>query len=51
MSEQQPAPRAAGPVAIVIVDDHAMFRRGVRAELRLCPRLASTAARFSERSR
>ncbi len=33
MSEQQPAPRPAGPVAIVIVDDHAMFRRGVRAEL------------------
>jgi len=33
MSEQQPAPRAPGPVAIVIVDDHAMFRRGVRAEL------------------
>ena len=33
MSEQHPAPRAAGPVAIVIVDDHAMFRRGVRAEL------------------
>lgn len=33
MSEQHPAPRSAGPVAIVIVDDHAMFRRGVRAEL------------------
>jgi DNA-binding NarL/FixJ family response regulator len=25
--------RPAGPVSIVIVDDHAMFRRGVRAEL------------------
>jgi len=33
MSEQRPAARPAGPVAIVIVDDHAMFRRGVRAEL------------------
>ncbi|CAI9415345.1 response regulator [Nocardioides sp. T2.26MG-1] len=33
MSEQRPAARTAGPVAIVIVDDHAMFRRGVRAEL------------------
>ncbi|MDI6911816.1 response regulator transcription factor [Nocardioides sp.] len=33
MSEQHPAPRVSGPVAIVIVDDHAMFRRGVRAEL------------------
>ncbi len=33
MSEQRLAPRPAGPVAIVIVDDHAMFRRGVRAEL------------------
>lgn len=33
MSEQRPAPRPAGPVTIVIVDDHAMFRRGVRAEL------------------
>ncbi|MBI2244621.1 MAG: response regulator transcription factor, partial [Nocardioides sp.] len=33
MSEQHPASRAGGPVAIVIVDDHAMFRRGVRAEL------------------
>ena len=31
---EQPAPRGpAGPVSIVIVDDHAMFRRGVRAEL------------------
>ena len=29
MAEQRPT----GPVAIVIVDDHAMFRRGVRAEL------------------
>lgn len=29
MGEQRPA----GPVGIVIVDDHAMFRRGVRAEL------------------
>jgi len=29
MVEQRPA----GPVGIVIVDDHAMFRRGVRAEL------------------
>src|SRR5262245_5699046 len=25
--------RPAGPVGVVIVDDHAMFRRGVRAEL------------------
>ena len=33
MSEQRPASRPSGPVAIVIVDDHAMFRRGVRAEL------------------
>ncbi|HYF72148.1 MAG TPA: response regulator transcription factor [Nocardioides sp.] len=33
MSEQHPPARPAGPVAIVIVDDHAMFRRGVRAEL------------------
>ena len=33
MSEQQPVSRTSGPVAIVIVDDHAMFRRGVRAEL------------------
>ncbi|ABL83106.1 MULTISPECIES: response regulator transcription factor [unclassified Nocardioides] len=33
MSEQHPASRAGGPAAIVIVDDHAMFRRGVRAEL------------------
>jgi DNA-binding NarL/FixJ family response regulator len=29
MGEQRPT----GPVGIVIVDDHAMFRRGVRAEL------------------
>ena len=29
MGEQRPT----GPVSIVIVDDHAMFRRGVRAEL------------------
>jgi DNA-binding NarL/FixJ family response regulator len=29
MAEQRPT----GPVTIVIVDDHAMFRRGVRAEL------------------
>jgi DNA-binding NarL/FixJ family response regulator len=34
MSEQAPMGRPAGtPVGVVIVDDHAMFRRGVRAEL------------------
>ena len=28
-----PTPAAGGPVSVVIVDDHAMFRAGVRAEL------------------
>ncbi len=28
-----PTPAQAGPVSVVIVDDHAMFRAGVRAEL------------------
>ncbi len=28
-----PTPATAGPVSVVIVDDHAMFRAGVRAEL------------------
>ena len=29
----EPTPRSTGPVRVVIVDDHAMFRSGVRAEL------------------
>ena len=33
MSEHQPPAPDPGPVSVVIVDDHAMFRAGVRGEL------------------
>lgn len=32
-AEAAPAPRRSGPVRVVLVDDHRMFRTGVRAEL------------------
>ena len=32
-SEQSPAPTGGGPIRVVLVDDHAMFRAGVRGEL------------------
>ncbi|WP_121258856.1 LuxR C-terminal-related transcriptional regulator [Nocardioides ferulae] len=42
------APRHPGPARVVIVDDHAMFRRGVRAELGGAVELLAEAADVDE---